>query len=459
MDPMTEEDTEALADEELEDSDLLPAEDLDDREFVPYRVPRGRWAELLVSEAIKDLLEDEERKRARTRKRKANDLRTFEATVSAVLCDAVYRELTAPGEWITVTFDKGILGCGGRYRAVALNTKFPDIVRALKDRQWLELEVGYHQHPFRKGRPSKRTRVRAGDTLRRCWIDGGGLALDDFDLDDGEEVIVLHRRRKDHKDRGGAVDYQDTEVTDGYRSELRRINSWLRNAPLALDDDFEGGAKVDLGNRRLCRIFNDGTFGRGGRLYGGFWQHMKSEDRLCEITIRGKPVVALDYGQTALRILYGIAGVQPHWTDGYLVPGLEGHRLGVKKLLNAMLNRDTPLSRFPKGIRPLFPFTFNAGRAVSVIEQFHQPVRTHWRPRIGMELMFRESCILIDVLLRLIDRGIVALPVHDAVVVSEEDQEVTREIMLEVFLSHTSIQGEVGGHVVVGTLSSPQLPH
>lgn len=441
---MIEEDPAAPDEGPLDDTDdLLPAEELDDREFVPYRVPTGRRAQLMVAEAIKDLLEHEERTKARTRKRRAADQRTFEATIAALLCDVVHRELTEPEGWVTVTFDKSVLGCGGRYRAVALNTKFPDIVRALAARSWIELEEGYHRHPFIEGRPSKRTRARAGDTLKRCWIDAG-LVLGDFDLEDGEEVILLRRRRVDHRNRGGNQDYSDDDTTNHFRADLRRINQWLRSAPLAFHGSTHSGRTVDLGDRRLRRIFNDGDFERGGRLYGGFWQRLKPEERFAGLTIGGSRVVALDYGQTALRILYGMAGVNPQWTDGYAVPGLEGRRECVKKLLNAMLNRDTPLTKYPKGLRSLFPFSVPAGRATHLIHEFHPPVKSHWKPRIGLNLMFRESCILVDVLLRLMDRGIVALPVHDAVLVAQQNQDITKETMLEVFLSHTSIPVLVG---------------
>ncbi|WP_295686369.1 hypothetical protein [uncultured Nevskia sp.] len=441
---MNEIDQDLPDDEELEDDGLAPAEELDDRDFNPHRVPIGSWAKTLVEEAIRDVLAQEERKKTRVRARRAVDLKTFEHTVSAILCDVVHRQLSDPGEWITVTFDKSVLGCGGRYRATALNTKLPDIVRALDARRWIELEVGYHEHPFRQGRPSKQTRIRAGETLTRLYTDNNTIRLSDYDLEDSEEVVILRRRRESHRDRGGDTDYPETEQTTRYREDLRRINKALRDASLSFIGTGHNGREVDLGDRRLRRIFNDGSFERGGRLYGGFWQGLKSEDRARGLRLNGQPTVTLDYGQTALRILYGMAGIQPTWEDGYQVPGLEGHREGVKTLLNAMLNRDTPLQKFPKGVRQLFPRNTPAWQAVRLIETFHPPLKTKWRPRVGMELMFRESQILVEVLLRLLDLKIVALPVHDALIVSQANQGVTQELMLEVFHTHTSIEAKVG---------------
>jgi hypothetical protein len=51
----------------------------------------------------------------------------------------------------------------------------------------------------------------------------------------------------------------------------------------------------------------------------------------------------------------------------------------------------------------------------------------------GMRLTLDESKILIAVLTRLMDQGITALPIHDAVIVSEDKAEHVKTVMLQVF--------------------------
>ncbi len=62
---------------------------------------------------------------------------------------------------------------------------------------------------------------------------------------------------------------------------------------------------------------------------------------------------------------------------------------------------------------------------------------------IGLELMHTESEILIKALLTLQSKGIVALPIHDCVVVSEDDQEVACKAMLDAFREVSGQNGKV----------------
>lgn len=51
---------------------------------------------------------------------------------------------------------------------------------------------------------------------------------------------------------------------------------------------------------------------------------------------------------------------------------------------------------------------------------------------IAMDLMFAESCILVAVMLRLARMGIVALPMHDGVMVATGHCEAAKKVMTEV---------------------------
>lgn len=50
-----------------------------------------------------------------------------------------------------------------------------------------------------------------------------------------------------------------------------------------------------------------------------------------------------------------------------------------------------------------------------------------------MRLMFSESEILVRCLLTLIDKGITALPIHDALLVSVKDKDTAYQVMLDSF--------------------------
>jgi hypothetical protein len=101
------------------------------------------------------------------------------------------------------------------------------------------------------------------------------LEPDDFKRSENEEIIIL-RARKKRRDRGGElIDYQETAWTMDAREKLREINRWLSDANI--EDD--GWGEVDTSLRTSYRIFNNGSFEEGGRLYGTFWTGLKKTRR------------------------------------------------------------------------------------------------------------------------------------------------------------------------------------
>ena len=60
-----------------------------------------------------------------------------------------------------------------------------------------------------------------------------------------------------------------------------------------------------------------------------------------------------------------------------------------------------------------------------------------------MQLFRKESDILVDVLEALRSIGIVALPVHDAVVVRDDNSDKAEAVMKKVFKKHTGITPDV----------------
>ena len=51
--------------------------------------------------------------------------------------------------------------------------------------------------------------------------------------------------------------------------------------------------------------------------------------------------------------------------------------------------------------------------------------------------------VLVNVLLEAFEREIVALPIHDAIVVAEYDAEDAETLMLDIFKKHTGVPGAV----------------
>lgn len=61
----------------------------------------------------------------------------------------------------------------------------------------------------------------------------------------------------------------------------------------------------------------------------------------------------------------------------------------------------------------------------------HPDLEPVFETGLGLDLMFLESQVLVAVLLRLIEKGITALPMHDGIMVAESKAEVAMRVMKE----------------------------
>jgi hypothetical protein len=216
---------------------------------------------------------------------------------------------------------------------------------------------------------------------------------------------------------------------------------WLAQADITCDDTPSNDQ-----DRRLRRIFNNADFDQGGRLYGGFWQTMSSEQRLMNILIEGEDCVECDYGQMNLMLLYGLSGNTPPEGDLYDLSqqGIPTqYRKGIKKVMQALINSERRPTRMPKGARKHLPAHYSMSRVLEAVEKRHPAIYPQMTSNIGMQLFRKEADILVEVLLTLRAEGIVALPVHDAVIVNWEHKQTTTRIMKQVFEKHTGLTPSV----------------
>jgi hypothetical protein len=256
-----------------------------------------------------------------------------------------------------------------------------------------------------------------------------------------EEVLVLRAPKHHSNSIADYQEYEDDKATIALRQQMTDINAWLDTADITCSHP-----QVDPAHRRLRRIFNNSDFGQGGRLYGGFWQAMSSDERQEHILIEGDCCVELDYGQMSLAILYGLTGTKPPEGDLYDLSG-EGiptdYRKGIKTVIQALINSSKVPTKMPKGVRKLIPSRYTIKDILEAVARKHPAIYPQMTSGIGMQLFRKESDILVDVLETLRSEGIVALPVHDAVIVMDEHHLQATKIMKEVFEGHTGITPEV----------------
>jgi len=276
----------------------------------------------------------------------------------------------------------------------------------------------------------QQTILKAGQKLL-SRIERFDITRDDMGQALEEEVLILRAPKRHSNSIAEYQEYEDDEATLALRQQMTSINDWLSTADITCNLP-----QMDPAHRRLRRIFNNSNFAQGGRLYGGFWQAMPSDERQEHILIEGDWCVELDYGQMSLAILYGLTGAKPPEGDLYdlSTQGIPtSYRKGIKTVIQALINSSKVPTKMPKGVRKHLPSHTNIRDILAAIESKH-PTIYPFR---------KESDILVDVLITLRSEGIVALPVHDAVVVRDDISDKAKAVMKKVFKEHTGITPDV----------------
>ena len=418
------------------------------RAFNPFLCAKTDKLMALIAEVQIQMSGYEAYYETRKRARRPADQVTYNRTVEALLCDLCAVELGPNHDSIHLPLSNKILRTKSRYKGTALGKTLPDIlgVMSAPEMDFVTVEKGHSTFKivdddlnvaFAGG---QQTILRAGPKLlsRRERF---GITRADIGHAPEEEVLVLRAPKPLSNSTAKYQDYQEDEATLALRQQMTDINAWLCKADISCSHP-----QVDQAQRRLRRIFNNSDFAQGGRLYGGFWQAMSSDERQEHILIEDDWCVELDYGQMSLAILYGLTGTKPPEGDLYDLSA-EGiptdYRKGVKKVIQALINSSKVPRRMPKGVRKLIPSRYNIKDILEAVARKHPAIYPQMTSGIGMQLFRKESDILVDVLLTLQAKGIVALPIHDAVVVRDDNSDKAKAVMKKVFKEHTGITPDV----------------
>jgi hypothetical protein len=185
----------------------------------------------------------------------------------------------------------------------------------------------------------------------------------------------------------------------------------------------------------------------GGRHYGGWWQTVPSEWR-HRIVIDCEETIEVDYGQQHFRMLYQFESSPKATTrsDLYQIDGMGiKYRDDNKRVYTAILNASSQnqvLSLIRDKIRKGLWYTdgFPAGinsatDLLKVLEDQHPQIEKYFYSGIGLSLQNTDSKIMHKVIMRLLlQHDVVALPIHDSVIVKSKYKDLLKRIMEEVYV-------------------------
>lgn len=251
---------------------------------------------------------------------------------------------------------------------------------------------------------------------------------------------------------GPYVSFKPTDETEKWTAKLEAFNGFLDQQDIALELSFAEQARVvaglnywrdrglprfhmpDMSRTHLFRQFNNCTFNEGGRLYGGWWIG-KPKDLRPGITINDQPTIELDYSGCAIRMLYNLRGL-PCPDDPYRLEAIaalearKGHppghyREAVKTLTQARINgtnRDKDMMcKLPDGLT--FASHFKRDEVTRMIEAKHEAIADEFGSGAGIRLQRMDSDLALNIIIGLMQEGIVALPIHDSFIVQSHHKE------------------------------------
>jgi hypothetical protein len=408
--------------------------------FDPYLRATDYELKASISRFVSYLESRESKLGGRTRGRRVTARDKFHLAIEVLLSNLIVANARSPKTLLNIPLSNNTLRGNPRYRPVVYGKHFRDLITLMVDLHLIKFVTKGHN--VREWRRREITTIRSTGKLLKAFPAISTVTRNVFTRIDPQEVIILKDRDRQ------LLAYSDNDETRRWRDEMQTINTYLREASISLVSSAnlldENGFAIRPDVRTLQRIWNNGDWNQGGRLYGGFWQTMKREERLHAIRIDDGPIANVDFCQFNLRLAYALAKVRPPRGDLYAVSGDDVSRRdwkqlreGRKELTNAMFNSSKPLTRWPgktdeerKALAARFPPGTNALSAISEIRAKHFAIANYFEDARGLSFMRIESDILVASLLSLMRRGIPVLPNHDAVFVPERHA-VTAKATLE----------------------------
>lgn len=435
--------------------------------FDAWKTAKGSGLRTIVENTLAFLAHHEQHTKSRVRARRAADEIHHRLRVEAVVCNLAHAVLLPPPTGrVAVKLGNDRKG-RSRYDSPVMGKTLSPLISMLADLDFLDLKWSLNRGEVSSIAPSEWFSRKVAEY---------GVGLADFGRHEVEEVIYLSRNTRETASHGQGgertlhrepINYADTPATRRYRDDLRYLNAFLAGAEIAFDDGQE--PRVDPFDRTLRRRFvilakQGERFDQGGRLFGGFWQTLKS-DRRRAIRINGEQSVELDYGSMFTRVAYAHVGATPPDGDQYAIPGLDGYRSGVKMAMNAFLFDGGPRRTWPSALgvgvgsdaeaaadptslaanyEARLPEGWDVKRTRDAILKVHPLLQGAWNRRLGYNLMFRESEILVAVLQDLAAKNIPALGLHDGLIVAASDAPTARWVMAKRATELTGVTIPVG---------------
>ncbi len=214
-----------------------------------------------------------------------------------------------------------------------------------------------------------------------------------------------------------------------WEARIKAYNNRLSNYEFRLNKEL-----IPPVTFAITRIFNDGSYDRGGRYYSTF-QGFRSQLRLL-LTIDNEPLMEVDYRGLHPSILYQRAGLPEPAQDAYTIDGYP--RKLVKKAFNILINRKKPAPATQSLVFYLnknkkeyvdekhpTPPTIDSDYCIALekaIRDHHKPIEHFFCTGVGLELQNHDSLLCSHIFdYFLVQTDTIVLAVHDSFIVKQSE--------------------------------------
>ncbi|MGE4318636.1 MAG: hypothetical protein AB7E96_06980 [Deferribacterales bacterium] len=285
-----------------------------------------------------------------------------------------------------------------------------------------------------------------------------------------DEDLVMLKDRKEEKSKtkvrveisteGIHKDYKGY-ISDSKQS-LRLYNDFIVKNSFCCPVGKSGLlAAVDASRFQLYRVYSNGSFEQGGRLYGAYHQ-LISEKQRSQMTINGKAACELDFKACMIRMMYHKKGIDyPEGKDPYtdilevakisewkLATNKELYRELLKPIIITITNCVSE-SSFRKALRIVLKYVkkaeYEAGelvynlsdnfeeRITAGILTVHSAISDYFYKKSALYFQRYDSDIALDVISQLAKKGVPVLPIHDSFVTTVDNKELLRSTMIQAY--------------------------
>lgn len=256
--------------------------------------------------------------------------------------------------------------------------------------------------------------------------------------------FVLQKRREYYQDLQFARIISDKNLKKAIENTIYdKANKEFELGNIGIDY-----LNISLNMEYLYRVFSRNSFDKGGRFYGAIYQSLPGHIRR-NIYINDEPTVELDYKALHIRMLYHMKGIDfienPYsacageeykklFKTAFLVSiNAENERTAMQAISEQRKKRNLSLPAIGHSIKWM----------VQKIREAHPEISEYLFSDMGVVLQNKDSHIMNNILMRLLDQNILGLPIHDSIIVQERHEEALKAVMLYEYEKEMGFSTEV----------------